>query len=306
MTIQIACPKCNSVLQVNEKLAGKKGACPKCTAVLTIPVADCTRPPNSQRLLCDASPRDMVAELFRRKKSAVLAHFDTPASNFYKLSELTNTKVECLGTEEMDVEQLRQILSDLAKLSEPKNKGAISIDAVEDEQLYELKGDQLGTSLTDFQIKHSRRVPGQQISLPWCSDSLPNQKIAELLTEDWHTKAGIVHGRLDLPSEKNSPTIAGVKTNLLLYQFVDEQLFRITAFFDTDSFHIVHESIISKYGPPVSESSAPREFTWGNSRSTIKLARGTIRPKAASILHITHNELMQEANQRQPSRADDL
>ena len=306
MPIQVTCPQCNALLQVNEKLAGQKGKCPKCSAVVTIPGTDHTQRPSAQRMLCDASPREMVAELFRRKKSAVLAYFDTPATNSYKLTELADLKIDCLGSEEMNVDQLRQVLDDLSTLSKPKAPGAISIDAADEEQLYELKGDQLGMSLADFQIKHSRRISGQPISLPWCSDSMPDHKIPELLVEDWHTKAGIVHGRLDLPLENNSPTIAGVKTDLLLYQFVDGQLFRITAFFDTDSFHIIRDSIIKKYGPPKSETSEPREFTWGNRRSSIKLTRGTIRPKAASLLHFMHDNLLEKANLRQPSREDDL
>ncbi len=306
MPIQVECPGCNSVLQVSEELTGKKGKCPKCEAVVAIPGVDATNSPSSQRLLRDASPREMVAELFRRNKSAVLAHFDTPAASRYKLTELLDAKIDCIDTEDMDVDQLRQVLGDLSKLSESKSKSAIDLNTENDQQLYELKGDQLGMSLADFQIKHARRVEGQSISLPWCSSASPGQNIADLLSEDWHTEAGIVHARLDLPLESDSPTIGGVETDLLLYQFVDDLLFRITAFFDTDSFHHIHQSVKNKYGPAHRETSEPRELIWSNPRSSIKLTRGTIRPKAASMLHFIHTELMQVADTRQPSRIDDI
>jgi phage FluMu protein Com len=306
MPIQIVCPECNSVLQVNEKLAGKKGKCPKCTAVVAIPGTDCTHMPYTERLLRDASPREMVGELFRRRKSAVLALYDSPAASSYKLTELPNTKVDCLGTEDMDVGQLRQVLKDLAKLAGSDNSGGMGMETEDGDQLYELKGEQLGMSLADFKIKHARHVEGESISLPWCSDSTPGRVIEDLYTEIWHAKAGIVHGRIDLPCEANSPTIAGVDTERILYQFVEDQLFRITAFFDTEQFHVIRECIIKKYGPPREESSQPTEMIWRNRRSTIKLLRGTVRPKRASLLHFIHDELMQTAEQKKPKQEDDL
>lgn len=306
MPIQIVCPECNSVLQVNEKLAGKKGKCPKCTAMVAIPGADCTHVPYTDRLLRDASPREMVSELFRRRKSAVLALYDSPVASSYKLSELPNTKVDCLGTEDMDVGQLRQVLKDLAKLAESGNSSDMGMEADDSDQLYELKGDQLGMSLADFKIKHARRVEGQSISLPWCSDSAPGRVFEDLYTEIWHTKAGIVHGRVDLPCEANSPTIGGVSTERILYQFVEDQLFRISAFFETEQFHLIRECIIKKYGLPREEPSQPTGITWENRRSTIKLIRGSVRPKRASLLHFIHNELLQIAERKKPNLEDDL
>jgi|GEM_PF-5447969 len=306
MPIQIACPECGTVLQVNEKLAGNKGKCPKCSAVVEIPGTDCAHTPYANRLLRDASPREMVGELFRRRKSAVLALYDSPATSSYKLSELPNTKVDCLGTEEMDVRQLRQVLQDLAKLAESGSSGSMGMETDDGDQLYELKGDQLGMSLADFKIKHARRVEGQTVSLPWCSDSAPGRPIEELYAEVWHDQAGIVHGRIDLPCEANSPTIGGVTTERILYQFVDGQLFRITAFFDTEQFHVIRECIIKKYGPPQEELNQPAGLAWGNRRSTIKLLRGSVRPKRASLLHFIHDELMQLAEQKKPKQEDDL
>ncbi len=306
MPIQIVCPQCDTVLQVNEKLAGKKGKCPKCNAVVAVPGALCVNAPYAGRLLRDASPREMIGELFRRRKSAVLALYDSPATSSYKLSELPNTKVDCLGTEDMDVAQLRQVLHDLAKLAESGSSGGMGMRTDDGDQFYELKGDSLGMSLADFKIKYARRVEGESSSLPWCSDSMPGRVIEELYAEIWHAKARIVHARIDLPSEAQSPTIAGVDTERILYQFVDDQLFRITAFLDTEQFHVIRECIIQKYGPPREETKQPVEVAWGNRRSTIKLVRGTVRPKRASLLHFIHNELMQVAEQRKPKKEEDL
>jgi len=306
MSIQILCPECNTVLQVDEKLAGKKGKCPKCSAVVEIPGVDCTNSLNAQRLLHDASPREMVNELHRRRKSAILALYDSPEATEYKLSELPNTKVDCLGTEDMDVKQLRQVLEDLAKLANSESAGGMGIETKDQDQLYELKGDQLGMTLDEFKSKYARQVGNLPHPMPWCSDSAPGRVLADLYTETWHAQAGIVHGRIDLPSESDSPTIGGVETERILYQFVDGQLFRITAFFDTEQFHVIRECIIKKYGQIQQETNRPTELTWGNRRSTIKLIRGNVRPKRASMLHFIYDELMQVANQKKPNQEDDL
>ena len=49
-----------------------------------------------------------------------------------------------------------------------------------------------------------------------------------------------------IQSEDNSPTIAGLKTDLLLYHFVDGLLYRISAFFATDQFHVVSDAVHEK------------------------------------------------------------
>ncbi|MEO2048476.1 MAG: hypothetical protein ABGX16_18130 [Pirellulales bacterium] len=306
MPIQIICPECNAMLQVDEKLAGKKGKCPKCAVVVEIPGADGSSSPFAQRLLHDASPREMINELFRRRKSAVLALYDAPAATSYKLSELSNTKIDCLGSEDMNIDQLRQVLQDLANLANSENAGGMGIETEGKAQLYELKGDQLGMTLDEFKSKYERKIGGLLHSLPWCSDSAPGQELEGLFAEVWHHKAGIVHGRIDLPNELRSPTIGGVETERMLYQFIDGQLFRITAFFDTEQFHVIRNSIIKKYGQIQQETDRPAELIWKNNRSSIKLIRGHVRPKRASLLHFVHDELLKVAEQRKPSQEDDI
>jgi hypothetical protein len=306
MPIQIICPECNAMLQVDEKLAGKKGKCPKCAMVVEIPGADCSNSPFAQRLLHDASPREIINELFRRRKSAVLALYDSPAATAYKLSELSNTKIDCLGTEDMNIDQLRQVLQDLANLANSENAGGMGIETEDKEQLYELKGDQLGMTLDEFKSKYERKIGGLPQPMPWCSDSSPNQELEGLFAEDWHAKAGIVHGRIDLPNESRSPTIGGVDTERIIYQFVDSHLYRITAFFDTEQFHVIRKCIIKKYGQVQQETDRPAELIWKNNRSSIKLIRGHVRPKRASLLHFVYDQLLKVAEQRKPSQEDDI
>jgi len=127
-----------------------------------------------------------------------------------------------------------------------------------------------------------------------------------LWSEPWHLAAGLVNGRVDLPSEGNSPTIAGVKTELVLYHFVDGRLFRITVLFDTEAIHLIREAIVTKHGLPTSETKEPVEIAWQNAVSTIRLVRGMMRPKKASMLVLMHHELQKSAEGRMPRRVDDI
>lgn len=45
MVIRYVCVKCESVLKVNDELAGTKGKCPKCKSVFVVPDADSKQPP---------------------------------------------------------------------------------------------------------------------------------------------------------------------------------------------------------------------------------------------------------------------
>jgi hypothetical protein len=115
-----------------------------------------------------------------------------------------------------------------------------------------------------------------------------------------------VHARVELPSENNSPTLAGVKTEMFLYHFVDGLLFRITVLFDTEAFHLVRDAMVEKYGPPTSEIKDPMELAWENAPSSLRLVRGTMRPKRWSTVLAVHNELQLMADERLPDRGSDL
>jgi hypothetical protein len=142
--------------------------------------------------------------------------------------------------------------------------------------------------------------------LPICSDQGWGGAKAELHSETWHRQAGIVHARIDYPSEDNSPTIAGLKTDLLLYHFLDGQLYRIAAFFATDQFHVVSDAVVTKYGPPNREIKQPRELIWENSQSWVHLLRGSVHPRTPSTLNLVHKQLLAVAESRAPKGAADI
>jgi hypothetical protein len=174
-----------------------------------------------------------------------------------------------------------------------------------EEQLYELKGDRLGMSLDEFKEKYARAGEGG-VKLPLCSDTAWGANKASLHSETWHQQAGIVNARVDLPVEDNSPTVAGVKTELLLYQFVDGKLFRMAAFLPTDQFHVVSEAAIKKYGPTTRETQKPRQLVWENPVASVMLTRGTVHPREASLLELLHKQLAELAASRTPTAAADI
>ncbi len=160
-------------------------------------------------------------------------------------------------------------------------------------------------ALEEFKGKYNRSGEGGQ-RLPLCSDTAWGANKASLHTEPWHQQAGIIHARIDLPSENNSPTVAGVKTELLLYQFVDGKLFRIAAFLPTDQFHVVSEAAIKKYGPVTRESLKPRQLVWENPLASVILTRGSVHPREPSVLELVHKQLDDLAASRPPSAAADI
>jgi hypothetical protein len=61
-----------------------------------------------------------------------------------------------------------------------------------------------------------------------------------------------------------------------------------------------------KYGPPDSEIKDPMELSWENLPSSLRLVRGTMRPKKWSTLLAVHHELQLRADERVPQRDTDL
>jgi hypothetical protein len=344
--LRVECNGCHSVLQVRPELAGGYGRCPKCGAVVAIPSAGppIPRPLESDRVesgwegfeadestiveptqprpiplsvpassaggssmpLSQAAAPDMLAELRRRKKSAVLVVFDTPMDGSYALSRQRGANVRCYPTADMSDAQLMQVLDEVGRMSQGQRnaKGGVGLDPDSSVLPFELKGDRLGMTLADFKAKHARTIGG--VKMPYTSESSAGHPNPTLWSEAWHAAAGIVHARVELPSENDSPTVAGVKTELFLYQFVDERLYRMMALFDTEAFHVVRAAIADKQGPPTSEVKDPMELAWDNGVSEIRLVRGMMRPKKASLLQYTHHELHSIADSRVPRRGDDL
>lgn len=306
MTFAFECPLCRAVLRVKEEFGGKTAKCSQCGAIVPIPLKVEAEKRPAGRLLSDATPQEMVEELFRRQKSAVLAFVNLTASGASRSGFLDETRLKCVTTDDIDQDQLEQVFDRLANLSAKKRVERLGVEIDDSEDLFELKGDRLGMKLEDFKAKYSRRSQVTGRELPWTSDQTQHVGISELRSLAWHHPAGIVHARVDDPQEMSSPTVAGVQTEVLLYQFIDGKLFQITALFGTEGFHLVHEALGEKYGAPVSETHQPRQLVWWTLSATIELTFGRIRPKEPSVLNFYHDALLRLARSRQPGSAADV
>ena len=313
-------------MQVEESLAGKQGKCIHCGHKIIVPNQSGPAPsappgPTAPVLfLTEASPEAMVRELHDRKKSALLLLFEPSAEGSYDLADVPDAKLKCIATEDVNQARFAQLVASFGKrfaakrqaattpapAAEPSVVGRLSGTAQGPNEPFELKGDPLGMSLADFKQKYARFAHDGRQDLPICSDMPGYIGKAELHSEAWHRRAGIIHARIDHPLEDNSPTVAGVKTDLLLYQFMDRKLFRISALFATDLFHVVSEAVLQKYGPPSHETKHPRELIWENNVSRIILTRGTVHPRTASSIHMVHSELLATMESRTPKGAGDI
>jgi ribosomal protein S27E len=311
MPLQIECPGCKATLHVPDELAGKQGKCIHCGHRLTVPggrasVSGIMAGGGAPSGLFEATPESMVRELFRRQQSAVLLIFPTPADGSYDLANIADTDLKCIATEDINQARFLQLVASFAQRYGPRKKGpGSSVTLSADEMLYELKGDKLGMTLEEFKQKYERSGEGGT-RLPLCSDTAWGTNKASLRSEPWHQRAGIVHARIDLPTEDNSPTVAGVKTELMLYEFVDGKLFRIAAWLPTDKFHLISEAAISKYGPVSRETQKPRQLIWENAMAWVALTRGTVHPPEASVIELVHRQLHQVAESRVPTGASDI
>lgn len=171
---------------------------------------------------------------------------------------------------------------------------------------FTLKENPLGMTLAEFKVQYARPSLIKNRDLPWCSDESPGFNISELMTSEWHYAAKIVHARIDLPDEKLSPTIAGVQTDHLIFQFVDEKLFQITGFFTTDGFHTVADALRRKFGTAISEGDDQRKLMWWSLDSTIELKFGRLHPSEPSCIRYYHDDLFEIAADRMPTGKHDL
>ena len=304
MPIQIECPGCKATLAVPDELAGKQGKCVQCGHRLTVPGGKASAAGISPSLF-EATPESMVRELYCREQTALLLVFPTPADGSYDLAKIADADLKCIATEDINQPRFAQLVESFTKRFAPRKKGGSGSGLSAEEMLFQLKGDRLGMSLEEFKEKYGRQVEGGH-KLPLCSDTAFGANKASLHSEPWHRQAGIVHARVDLPAEDNSPTVAGVKTELLLYQFVDGKLFRISASFPTDQFHVVSEAAVKKYGDPTRETTKPRQLIWENPLAWVALTRGTVHPREASVLELVHRQLNEIASSRTPSGAADI
>lgn len=302
MPLKVQCPGCKAILQIAEELAGRQGKCIHCGHQLTVPKPSGTT--SISPTLLESTAEAMVRELRRRNLSALLLLFRPTEEGSYDLADVPDANMKCIVTEDVNAKRFAQLVPSIPKRFGTR-RGAPVTRSVAPDEPYELKGDRLGMSLAEFKQKYARFTSDGRQDLPICSDQSFGGR-ADLHSQAWHRPAGIVHARVDLPEEENSPTVAGVKTDLLLYHFVDEKLFRISAFFPTDEFHLVSEAVAQKYGPASHETKQPRELVWENPLSLIVLSRGTVHPRTASAMHVIHKELMAAAESRTPTGAEDI
>lgn len=302
--LQVECPGCQQQLAVPAELAGRIGKCPHCGHRLTVPGPPKASTSGLSPSLFEAMPESMLRELYRRQQSAMLLVFPMPGDGNYDLTGVPDGELKCIATEDINQARFAQLVGGFIQRFAPRKKGQAAGYSPED-LLYELKGDKLGMTLEEFKTKYARSGEGGQ-KLPICSDTAWGANKASLHSEPWHHQANIIHARIDLPAEENSPTVAGVKTELLLYHFIDGKLFRIAAHLPTDQFHVVSDAALKKYGAVSRESQKPRQLVWENTMATIHLTRGNVHPREASILELEHKQLAELAISRAPTAAADM
>ncbi len=305
MAIQLECPGCKATLQVDDALAGKQGKCIHCGHRLTVPTPNKGGFGGLSQSLFEATPEAMVRELHLRDHSALLLVFKPTAEGSYDLADVADADLKCIATEDINAARFAQLVAGFTKRFAPRKKTPSVAGLTLEEQLFELKGDKLGMSLEDFKRKYQRDMEGGQ-KLPLCSDTAWGAAKATLHSEAWHRQAGIVNARVDSPAEDNSPTVAGVKTELLLYQFVDGKLFRIAASFPTDQFHLVKEAAVKKYGPVTRENAKTHQLIWENPVASVGLVRGSVHPREPSHLELVYRQLAELAASRAPSSVTDI
>jgi hypothetical protein len=186
---------------------------------------------------------------------------------------------------------------------------------------YGLKGDTLGMDLKSFKKTHHRSVEGHNEDLPWCSDHSPNQEIKTTLSKAWHHEANIVNCRTNFPCEEREDSrklnVAGVATDILIYHFIDNKLFMITAGFKLDGIDDVRNALLAKYGKPSTseltqyqKSSGAKFFVenllWDNNVSSIRITARPENPDSFNLIY-QHKELLGIYDKRKPSsKTDDL
>jgi hypothetical protein len=184
-----------------------------------------------------------------------------------------------------------------------------------------LKGDTLGEDLKSFKKRHRRLVQGHNEDLPWCSDHRPNQEIKATLSKTWHHEARVVNCRTNFPCEEREGgkklNVAGVATDKLIYHFIDNKLFMITASFKHDGFDDVKNTLLAKYGEPSTSELSQyqksfgaqppvKNLLWDNEVSSIRMNATPGNQDSFSLVY-QHKKLLSIYDKRKPNyETDDL
>lgn len=334
MSIRINCPQCKAELRLADAMAGRTGACRECGSAIQVPRDPEPYRPLEERPLGKASMNDIMSELARRGQTAVL----TVLGDDRRLAgggAGDSTVLEASGgetrvdlgpgvrqyaTEEMSNERLEQLFEGLSRLARQKTTAASAAIAsgayptdlpssprlAESSENFDFKGDPLGMSLADFKLRHERTVAGRRRRMPWCSDEQPGVNNPELMCESWHTAAGIIHARIELPFENNSPTVGGIRSELVIYQFIDERLFQITAFLPPEGLNQLTQALRVRYGEPQSTNAEERQMHWWKLCSSVEVTTGRMSPREPCVVRYYHDELLAEAAARRPRSTTDL
>jgi len=177
---------------------------------------------------------------------------------------------------------------------------------------HELKGDQLGMSLSDFKKKHFRKAAKHETA-PFCSDEYPKGHfIKPEFPESGEIKC-MLQFPFEIRKEGVKTTIAGEEA-YIIYKFlsksvgVQEQakLMYISVFFDRKFFEKVRDAYLSKYSDPSIRQKITRTgevVKWENSSSSILLLENQAREKSFVIYEM--NSLMEEYKARKEKIRED-
>lgn len=331
LMIKFNCGHCGARIQVQEQRVGTQGKCPSCKELIKVPNSNQkSEEPGQQICLAQASLENILAEVQSRGYGGILLTFSAPKANPGNVESLRVTYSENLSDQ-----QVRKVLAHVAAMAEKTERPDLPTHT--SAEPYDFKGDQLGMSLVKFKSKYRRKADGDPRYLPFSSDEDSQQRVealadtlgadhplvklhksesklnepnSSLLEEPWHRSAGIVSCRKEYPFElmsgRKRETVAGVSTEVVVYRFIEDQLYQIVILFDTRDYEMVESAFIQKYGATERESKRPRKLFWNNGVSTIALFRGRISPSEHSQVIFGHDSLWSKASANSPSPTDDI
>ena len=181
---------------------------------------------------------------------------------------------------------------------------------------YDLKGDQLGMSITDFKTKYYHMPDGDPKPAPFCSDDYPLGKVGGDLAKNVH---GVVACKIFFPFEEQhgtKTTIANVPVRYQVFYFVDGKLFKIEIIFDAKDFGVVRTAFEDKYhAPSTSETKTyqngfgatfeGKDIIWQNDASIIIMKQFGVDVTQSTVVFL-HTALTKEVESRIPKPKPDL
>ena len=129
MAIQLECPGCKNLLQVDDSLAGKAGKCIHCGQRIVVPGGSgkpVVEPVETS--LFEATPEAMVRELGSRGHSAVLFLFHPPSDGSYDISNLSDNDLS-VSARKTSIGAIRPVDRQRGEeVRRPATRGALGIE----------------------------------------------------------------------------------------------------------------------------------------------------------------------------------